>query len=120
MERIDFPKRGEIYLVSLEPIVGSETGKTRPALIISNNHNNQFADTVTLIPLTSRVGKVYPFEVYLSKKESGLPKDSKIKCNQIRTVDKRRLIRFLSSLSVERLREVEKALFIHLGVDFPI
>ena len=120
MEKINFPKRGDVYLVSLEPIVGSEIGKTRPALIISNNYNNQFADTVTLIPLTSKIVKVYPFEVYLSRKESGLPKDSKVKCNQVRTVDKKRLVKFLSSLSGERLKEVEDALLIHLGIDFLI
>lgn len=53
-----FPERGEIYLVCLDPTVGSEINKTRPALIISNNINNQVAQTVTVIPLTSNKGKV--------------------------------------------------------------
>ena len=86
---MDFPKRGEIWLVSLEPIVGSEIGKTRPAVVISNNKNNQFSDTITVIPLTSKTAKVYPFEALLPKEDTGLIKDSKAKSNQIRTVDKR-------------------------------
>lgn len=116
-DRREFPKRGEIYLVSLGPVGGSEIGKARPALVISNNQNNQFADTVTVLPLTSKVGKVYPFEVFLPKEKSGLPQDSKVKSNQIRTVDKRRLIKLLSFLSSEKVKEVEHSLLIHLGIN---
>jgi mRNA interferase MazF len=90
-----YPKRGEIYLVSLDPTLGAEISKTRPALIISNDINNQFSDTVTVIPITSYVEKVYPFEVLLPAGENGLSKNSKAKCNQIRTIDKQRLIRSL-------------------------
>ncbi len=114
----EFSKRGEIYLVSLDPVVGSEIGKARPALVISNDQNNQFADTVTVLPLTSKVGRIYPFETFISKEDSGLPQDSKIKSNQIRTVDKKRLMKFLSSLSSEKLEEVEHSLLIHLGINF--
>ena len=58
---MDFPKRGEIWVVSLEPVIGHEIGKTRPALVISNNRNNQFADTITVLPITSKTEKIYPF-----------------------------------------------------------
>lgn len=112
-----FPRRGEIYLVSLEPVIGSEIGKTRPALVISNDRNNEFADTITALPITSKTAKVYPFEVLISKEESDLPKDSKVKCNQVRTVDKRRLVKCLSCISASRLVEVEKALLTHLGIE---
>lgn len=113
---MDFPKRGEIWLVSLEPIVGHEIGKTRPGLIISNDRNNQFAETITVLPLTSQIGEIYPFEVLLSKEETGLPLDSKVKSNQIRTIDKKRLIKFLTKAPEERIREIEQALLIHLGI----
>ncbi len=113
---MDFPERGEIYLVSMEPVIGSETGKTRPALVISNNRNNEFADTVTVLPITSKTAKVYPFEVLLHKEESGLHKDSKIKCNQIRTLDNKRLIKCLGYLTNSKLMEAEKALLIHLEI----
>jgi len=114
---MDFPKRGEIWLVSLEPVVGHEIGKTRPALVISNNRNNLFAETVTVLPITSTTEKIYPFEVFLPSEETQLPKDSKVKCNQIRTVDKKRFINFVSTLLPEKLERVKKALLIHLDIN---
>lgn len=115
--KTNFPRKGEIWLVSLESVVGAEIGKMRPALVISNDQNNQFAATVTVIPITSKTAKIYPFEVFLSKEETKLPKDSKAKCNQIRTVDKERLIKLLNRLSLSKLREVEQALLIHLDIE---
>ncbi len=111
-----FPKRGEIWLVSLEPVIGSEIGKTRPALVISNDQNNQFADTVTVLPITSKTEKTYPFETFLPKEECRMPVDSKVKSNQIRTIDKRRLVKLLSSISQNKLKQVEQSLLIHLGL----
>lgn len=116
--KMDFPARGEIWLVSLSPALGSEIGKTRPALVISNDRNNEFAETITVLPITSKVARAYPFEVFIPKAETGLPKDSKVKCNQIRTIDKKRLLKFLGKLSPDRLKKVEKALLIHLGISF--
>jgi len=112
---MDFPVRGEIWLVSLEPVVGHEIGKTRPALVISNDRNNQFAETITVLPITSNVKKIYPFETFMPKRETNLPVDSKIKSNQIRTVDKKRLIKLIGNVSEEKLKEVKQALFIHLN-----
>lgn len=114
---MDFPKRGEIWFVSLELVVEHEIGKTRPALVISNNRNNLFAETVTVLPITSKSKNVYPFEVLLSNEETHLPKDSKVKCNQIRTVDKKRLINFVSTLLPEKLEMIEKAILIHLDIN---
>ncbi len=112
---MDFPVRGEIWLVSLEPVVGHEIGKTRPALVISNDRNNQFAETITVLPITSNVKKIYPFETFLPKRETNLTVDSKIKSNQIRTVDKKRLIKLIGNVSEEKLKEVKQALYIHLN-----
>jgi mRNA interferase MazF len=109
-----YPGRGEIYLVTLDPTVGAEISKTRPALIISNDINNQFSDTITVIPITSYVEKIYPFEVLLPPGESGLSKNSKAKCNQIRTIDKKRLIKLLGKLHPEIIDAVEAATKIHL------
>ena len=112
--RMNFPERGQIWFVSLEPVVGHEIGKKRPVVVISNDRNNLFADTVTVLPITSKVGKIYPFEVFLSREETRLPRDSKVKCNQIRTVDKKRLVNFVGILSSEKLKKIEEALLIHL------
>ncbi|MFA5960623.1 MAG: type II toxin-antitoxin system PemK/MazF family toxin [Tatlockia sp.] len=84
-------KRGEIYFADLDPTVGDEIKKIRPVLIISNNANNNVANTITIIPITSNVNKVYPFEVLLNMNESGLAKTSKAQCHQIRTISKNRI-----------------------------
>jgi len=111
----NYPRRGEIWQVSLEPFTGHEIGKTRPALVISNNKNNEYSSTVTLIPITASIEKIYPFEVFISGEDSGLSLDSKIKCNQIRTVDKLRLLKIVGEISTEIIKKVEEALLIHIG-----
>lgn len=114
---MNFPERGQVWFVSLEPVVGHKIGKKRPAVIISNDRNNLFADTVTVLPITSKTEKIYPFEVFLPKEESHLPKNSKVKCNQIRTVDKKRLINLVGILSSKRIEGIEQALLIHLDIE---
>lgn len=116
MAIIHIPKRGQIWLVRLGPTCGAEIKKVRPALIISNDVNNQYAGTVTVLPITEKGKKVYPFEVSLTPKGNGLKKASKIKCQQIRTIDKSRLLKVLGSIGTDIMREVERALLIHLAV----
>jgi len=107
-------KRGDVYWVKLDPIEGHEIGKTRPALVISNDINNELADTITVLPITSSVGKVYPFEVFLKQGIGNISSDSKVKTNQIRTVDKNRLKERIGTLPGVILSDVEKAVKIHL------
>jgi mRNA interferase MazF len=110
-------KRGEIYLASLDPVVGKEISKTRPVVIVSNDKNNEFSGTVTILPVTSKnLKRIYPFEVFLSKGSGNLPKDSKVKADQIRTLDKRRIIRVIGKLRKGEIDEIEKALKIHLAL----
>jgi mRNA interferase MazF len=112
----EYPRRGELWMVSLDPVQGSEIGKKRPALVISNNRNNLYAETITLIPLTSRAVKSYPFEASLRPGKSGLSVESMAKCNQIRTVSRTRLLHRIGHLSPEEVQRVEQALLIHLGI----
>lgn len=112
----DSPKRGELWMVSLEPVQGSEIGKKRPALVISNNRNNQYAETITVIPMTSRADKSYPFEASITPGTSGLSVESRAKCNQIRTVSRTRLLHRIGHLSPEEMQRVEQALLIHLAI----
>jgi mRNA interferase MazF len=108
-------KRGEIYYASLSPTIGSEVSKRRPVLIVSNNANNRAANTVTILPLTSSVSRVYPFEVKLEPSESGLPKPSKVQAQQIRTISKQRLTQQrLGNLSQEIMQLVDAAIRLHL------
>jgi mRNA interferase MazF len=108
-------KRGEIYLTVLDPVVGKEISKTRPVVVVSNDKNNEFSATVTILPLTSRnLQKIYPFEVFLPKGAGNLPKDSKVKADQIRTLDKSRLLTLIGKLEREEIIQIEKAVKIHL------
>ena len=110
-------KRGQICLASLDPAVGREISKTRPVVIISNDKNNTFSGTVTVLPITSKnVQKVYPFEVFFGKGEGNLPKISKAKADQVRTLDKGRIVKFIGSLSENKMQEIEYALKIHLDL----
>ncbi|MCL4513338.1 MAG: type II toxin-antitoxin system PemK/MazF family toxin [Candidatus Eremiobacteraeota bacterium] len=111
-----FPKRGEIWLVSLDPIIGSEIGKARPALVISNDRGNEFSETVTVLPITSQTDKVYPFEALIPPGLGNLLKPSKVKSNQIRTVDKKRLVKFIGTLEEKIMEDVDRSLLIHLGI----
>lgn len=111
------PRYRDIYDVDLDPVVGSETGKRRPALIVSNDINNEYSETVTVLPITGQPAKrEYPFEVTVPKGVAGLTADSRVKANQVRTLDKSRLVRFRGSLPPQYLPKVEKALRIHLNL----
>jgi len=108
-------KRGEIYLAALDPVVGKEISKTRPVVVISNDKNNEFSATVTVLPLSSRnLERIYPFEVFLPEGAGNLPKNSKVKADQIRTLDKSRLLTLVGSLEREDIAQIEKAIRIHL------
>jgi mRNA interferase MazF len=111
------PRRGEIYWVNLDPTIGSEIAKTRPALIISNDIGNQYADRVIVAPISSgSIGKIYPFEVHLKPGDGGLSKASKVLLDQIRTLDKSRLGQQIGALSAERMEEINRAIRISLAV----
>jgi mRNA interferase MazF len=109
-------KRGEIYWVNLDPTIGSEIRKTRPAIIVSNDINNLHAQTVTVLPLSSSVEKVYPFEVLIRPKIFGNSQACKAKANQIRTVDKRRLGELIGILPNPLILQIDAALRLHLAL----
>ena len=116
--RTVFPRLGEIYDVTLDPIVGSEIGELRPALVVSNDINNEFADTVTVAPLTGQPSRrTYPFDVVVPAGTAGLTVDSRIKANQIRTVDKRRLVQRRGALPAHIIDEVKRAIKVHLALE---
>src|SRR5690349_19293376 len=111
-------RRGEIYYADLNPTLGAEINKKRPVLIISNNANNRAASTLTILPLTSNTNKVYPFEVKLDMKDSGLKKNSKIQCQQIRTIAKERILPPAAGyVNNKILQKVEISLKLHLDLE---
>lgn len=111
-------KRGEIYYANLSPTVGSEIDKRCPVLVVSNDANNRAANTVTILPITSNITRVYPFELLLNPEDSGLSKPSKVQAQQVRTISKQRITSdAVGSLSEEIMQLVNPALKLHLDVD---
>jgi len=113
-------RRGDVILVDLEPVRGSEQGKVRPCIIVQNDIANKFSPVTNIIPVTDakNVRKWYPCLVNLKKKESGLEKDSVAQCNQIRTIDaKRRIIKQIGHISEQKMREINLALKIQLALE---
>jgi mRNA interferase MazF len=97
--------QGDIYLVNLDPTIQTEVGKTRPGLIISMDAMNHHSPRIIVAPITSSTGKVYPFEVFIPSGIGGLQKDSKIMLDQIRSLDKKRLVRKIGTLNQELLKQ---------------
>jgi mRNA interferase MazF len=110
-------RRGDIFIAALDPVIGREISKTRPVLVVSNDQNNRYSATVTILPITSgNLEKVYPFEVFLPAGTGSLPKDSKAKADQIRTLDKGRILKRIGSLGNREILMVEKAVAVHLAL----
>ena len=109
-------KRGQIYYADLSPVKGSEQGGHRPVLIIQNDVGNRYAPTVIAAIITSRHTKAnLPTHIWLNA-ECGLPKESMVECEQVRTLDKKRLKSFMGAVSDEVMREIDKGLKISFGL----
>ncbi len=111
------PKRGEIFIVDFDPTVGSEIQKKRPALILQNNIANEHSPITIVAAIGSyNGGTLYSTEVLIQKNESGLVADSVVILNQIRTVDKQRLIKKIGSVQNGTMQKVNQALELSLGI----
>jgi mRNA interferase MazF len=102
--------RGDIFLIDLEPVKGSEQGKVRPCLIIQNNIGNKHSSTTIVSAITSKGDDSYPFLVKIDKGTANLLKDGFIQLNQIRTISKERIIKKIGSLSKDLINKVDFAL----------
>lgn len=109
-------KRGQIYYADLSPVKGSEQSGYRPILIIQNDIGNKYAPTVIIAVITSRHTKAnLPTHVWLNA-ECGLPKESMVECEQVRTIDKSRLKDFVGAVSQEVMQEIDKGLKVSFGL----
>jgi mRNA interferase MazF len=107
-------RRGDIFWVNLDPVVGSEVGKKRPAVVVQNEAANATSATVTVIPLSTSAGRVYPFQVQIPAGEAGLERASKALCEQIRTLSRNRVLERIGTLGQPRLDELRRAVDRHL------
>lgn len=114
-------QRGEIRLVNLDPVVGVEANKRRPAVIVSNNGANATAarlgrGVVTIVPITSNVARVHPFQVKLSAKATGLRTESKAQAEQVRSVAVQRIGPLVGRVPLATMEQIDEALRIHLAL----
>jgi mRNA interferase MazF len=114
-------QRGDVYLIDLEPVQGSEADEVRPAVLVSNDAANRTAarngrGVVTVVPVTSNTARVYPFQVAVAAGEGGLAVASKAQAEQVRSVDVGRLRQRLGALNAPTVRRLDAALRIHLAL----
>ena len=110
-------KRGEIYKADLNPVIGSEQGGVRPVVVLQNDVGNRYSPTVIVAAITSQVSKArLPTHVELSAAAYGLNLDSVVLTEQLRTLDKKRLMARLGELPEATLLQIDRALKISLGL----
>jgi mRNA interferase MazF len=114
-------RRGEVRMVDLEPVSGAEADKRRPAIIVSNDAANASAarlgrGVLTVVPITSSVERIYPFQVRLPEGAGGLPRDSKAQAEQVRSIDAGRIGEQLGRLPDHLMSALDDALRLHLAV----
>lgn len=107
--------RGEVYYADLSPVIGSEQGGVRPVLIVQNDIGNKHAPTTIIAPITSRFTKK-PLPTHLPLLSCGLAKDSIALCEQLRTIDKRRLREKVGEMDEKYKVALDKAISISLGL----
>jgi len=114
-------RRGEIRIVDLDPVRGAEASKRRPGVLVSNDGANATAarlgrGVVTVVPLTSNVRHVFPFQVFLAAADTGLPRDSKAQVEQVRSVAVERIGSLVGAIPGPLMQSVDDALRLHLSL----
>lgn len=116
-KRLTYPRRGEVWLVNFDPTIGAEIKKTRPAIILQNDIGNRYSSLTIVAAISSGRGRaVYPTTVPIQAPEGGLVHNSLALLDQLRSADKRRLVKKLGRLKPETMRRIETALLISLGI----
>ena len=114
-------RRGEVRLVDLDPVLGSEAGNRRPAILVSNDSANAAAErlrrgVLTVVPITGNVSRIFPFQVLLPAGAAGLRVDSKAQAEQVRSIAVERLGSVLGRIPTDAMADLEDALRLHLGL----
>ncbi len=111
-------KRGDIVLTDLEPVKGSEQGKTRPCLVVQNDLGNKASPITIVAAITSKTQKEYPFTVFVQKGEGNLPLDGLVLCNHIRSISvEDRVIKKIGTLRPTTMHKIDEALKTSLGLE---
>lgn len=108
--------RGDVFYADLNPVVGSETGGIRPIVIIQNNAGNKYSTTVIAAIASSARKRPYPVHIVLGKNAVGLKEDTTVLLEQIRTLDKRRLRKYLGRLDSKTMKRIDAAAACSIGL----
>ena len=115
--QVTYPKRGEVYLTNLDPTLGAEIRKTRPALILQNDIANRYSPITIVAAITSQPrDPLRPTNILVKAPEGGLSSDSVVLLNQVRSIDKQRLSKRLGILKSETMQQVDRAIQISFGL----
>ena len=110
-------KRGDIYYADLSPVIGSEQGGVRPALVVQNDVGNRYSSTIIVAAITAKIDKAkLPTHVEISGEDYGLSKDSVVLLEQIRTIDKKRLRKKIGVFDDQMMTKVDEGLRISLNL----
>lgn len=110
-------KRGDIFYADLSPVIGSEQGGIRPVLVVQNDIGNKYSPTIIVAAITSQINKAkLPTHVEINAEEYGIPKDSVILLEQIRTIDKKRIKEKVNHLSDVLMKQVDDGLQVSFGL----
>lgn len=118
MWKIVIVKRGDIFYADLSPVIGSEQGGVRPVIVIQNDIGNKYSPTIIIAAITSQINKAkLPTHIEINAPDYGLPKDSVVLLEQIRTIDKRRLREKIGNFDDDMMDNVDECLKISIGLD---
>lgn len=110
-------KRGDIFYADLSPVIGSEQGGVRPVLVVQNDIGNKYSPTIIIAAITSQINKAkLPTHIEINAPDYGLPKDSVVLLEQIRTIDKKRLREKIGHFDEDMMNNVDECLKISVGL----
>lgn len=115
---VDKILRGDVFLADLSPVIGSEQGGKRPVLIIQNDVGNHFSTTVIVAAITAKNTKAnIPTHIEIKKKQFGFERDSVVLLEQLRTIDKARILEKITQVDAEFMQTINEGLKVSLGLE---
>ena len=110
-------RRGDILLIQLDPVRSSEANGTRPAVVVSNNAANMDSTAIVIVPITSNIERIYPFQLFLPLERTGLNENSKAQAEQIRTIAISRIVRHLGQIPDDLMQNLNAKIRMHLVLE---
>jgi mRNA interferase MazF len=114
---VNIIRRGDIFLVNLDPVRSNEAQGIRPAVVVTGNAANMESTTIVIVPLTSNTDRIYPFQVLVPLERSGLNENSKAQVEQIRSISVSRMIRRIGQIPNDLMQDLNDKIRMHLDLE---